>query len=194
LEPARAIILNHLATRKGGIILQMFSMGGAQCATLLTMSLPPEVRLKAWGAVVMDSCPGITTYGRSVKAMLLSLPSPPTWLRAVAIPFVHLLFMFIMVRAIVFRREDLVTKARKRLNDANLFSTQVPRLYLWSKEDVMVDWKAVLSHVSEAQGMGWQGVQKVEFAGSPHCAHAMMFPERYWSLVPGFVDTRKECN
>ncbi|KAH8901055.1 DUF829-domain-containing protein [Thozetella sp. PMI_491] len=68
------------------------------------------------------------------------------------------------------------------IRDSNLISFETPRLYLYSKGDVLVAWETVEQHIAEVKSMGFQCTSHV-FEESPHVGHARMYPERYWGAI-----------
>ncbi|KAJ7223481.1 hypothetical protein GGX14DRAFT_323855, partial [Mycena pura] len=57
-----------------------------------------------------------------------------------------------------------------------------PRLYIYSREDQMVEATSVEKHVAEAREQGLS-VEVEVFQGSTHVAHSRKDPVRYWSVI-----------
>jgi hypothetical protein len=190
LRLARDILTSHITSSHGQqhrqILLHVFSNGGAQCAVQLATSLPPSTRPHAFDAIVFDSCPGEATYARSVHAMSLSLPKSPLaqYLGPVLIHFTLCLFYLAIF---VLQFETVITRSRRCLNDPEMFGTDVPRVYIYSKGDELVPWGDVESHAEDAKAKGYGDVRRVLFGDSAHCAHAMAHREEYWGAVEGVV-------
>ena len=55
-------------------------------------------------------------------------------------------------------------------------------IYLFSKEDRMINWADIEEHAEEARRKGWT-VKEVLFEGSGHCAHVAMDERRYIGTV-----------
>lgn len=66
--------------------------------------------------------------------------------------------------------------------DPNLLSTEAHRLYLYSKNDVMIHWKDIEEHAALAVGKGYRCAMEV-FQNSSHVDHMRMYPERYWNAI-----------
>lgn len=108
--------------------------------------------------------------------------------------------------------ENAVSKTRRELNDPSgaFLRASVPRVYLYSKTDVMVPWRDVLGHAEEARrvlhatstattsssagrrhsetfetGSVEHGsmIRTVEFDGSGHVSHITVAEEEYWEAV-----------
>lgn len=71
---------------------------------------------------------------------------------------------------------------RERLVDPQLFDRKAPRVYIYSKEDEMVSWRAVEEHITQAREKGFKA-EGEEWKGSKHVAHMIMAEERYWDVV-----------
>lgn len=72
-------------------------------------------------------------------------------------------------------------EGRQAINDKRVVG-EGRRLYVYSKEDDMVDWNAVEDHGREAEERGF-GVQLEMFEGSGHAAHMLKDGTRYWASV-----------
>ena len=187
LRLARDILTSHITGQENRqILLHVFSNGGAQCAVQLATSLSPENRPHAFDAIVFDSCPGEATYARSVHAMSLSLPKSPL-AQYLGPVFIHFTLCLFYLAIFVFRFETVITRSRRCLNDPEMFGTDAPRLYVYSKGDELVPWGDVESHAEDARGKGYGDVRRVLFGDSAHCAHAMVHKEQYWEAVAGLL-------
>jgi hypothetical protein len=194
LRPARDILLSHLSsTAQGpgqqGAVLHMFSNGGAQCAVQLAAMLPPDIRRHAFSAIILDSCPGTATYQETVHAMSLSMPKSPV-AKILGPPILHLVLCFIFLALFVTSAEDVITRIRKQLNDQELFSHDVPRLYVYSKADQLVPFQDVKSHADDARRKGYVKTGEVMFEASAHCAHALSHKDEYWGAIGTLLGTQ----
>ncbi|KAF4994604.1 hypothetical protein FDECE_13061 [Fusarium decemcellulare] len=193
LEPARDIILSFTDANPDGMrVIHMFSNGGALVAGLLfTMlrSSRPKLRKDMFHALLLDSCPGDGEYQSTVRALTVSmkLHTYPWPIYAVASLLVHIGASHHRIGN-ALGIENIVDRIRKRLNDETLVDPRVPRLYLYSKVDELVDWEAVASHGFEARKKGYH-VEEVVFNNSAHCAHLLEDTEKYWDAVSDLVRT-----
>ncbi|KOS22077.1 Transmembrane protein 53 [Escovopsis weberi] len=64
-------------------------------------------------------------------------------------------------------------------------NNEARRVYIYSKIDKLVDYRTVLSHAAKAEERGFS-VQREEFVGSAHVAHARKDEGRYWGIVRNF--------
>lgn len=167
--------------------MHAFSNGGAQCAIQVVAALPPAHRATAFRAFVLDSCPGEASYTRSANAILLPLAKSPT-LKLLAFPFIHLLLCLIFIADRVFGFENVVARARRRLNSSAYIAHAVPRLYIYSSADQMVPALDVEAHAEQARCAGYSDVANLRFEASGHCAHASRYAEQYWSGIAGLFN------
>ena len=76
-----------------------------------------------------------------------------------------------------------MTQSFDDLNDDALVAKEVPRVYFYSRADMLVRWQAVERHAAVAREKGSE-VQMEEFVGTGHCRHGKGEGEvRYWSVV-----------
>lgn len=130
--------------------------------------------------VILDCCPGDESFGAMYRATALSMPQTSTGLllsRALLYPSLSVLNTLQRAR-ILYGVRDL----REELNDPTTFGNKASRLYIYTKEDVMVDWKAVQSHAEDARSQGYQ-VDEVSFQHGSHCGLIMENADQYWSVI-----------
>ena len=191
LEPACHVLLSHISENgQRQAVLHVFSNGGSQCALQLITTLPEHIRLEAFSAIVFDSCPGTATYQRTVHAITLAMPKSPL-MTYLGLPILHIVLCLIFLALFVTRAEDVISRIRRLLNDHTLFSPDVPRLYIYSKADRLVPHQDVKRHVEDAKIKGYRTTREVFFEDSAHCAHAMVYKERYWEAVAGLLKSGK---
>jgi pimeloyl-ACP methyl ester carboxylesterase len=185
LGPARHVLQARLQSSgltDGGIVVHAFSNGGAQCAAQVVAALPPAHRATAFRAFVFDSCPGEASYTRSANAIMLPLAKSPT-LKLLAFPLIHLVLCLIFIADRVFGFENVVARARRRLNSSAYIVHTVPRLYIYSSADQMVPAPDVEAHAEQARRAGYSNVANLRFESSDHCAHASRYAEQYWGRI-----------
>lgn len=189
LGPARHVLQAHLqpGLTREGIVLHAFSNGGAQCAAQVVAALPPAHRATAFRALILDSCPGEASYTRSANAILVPLAKSPV-LKLVAFPFIHLVLCLIFIADRVFGFENVVARARRRLNSSDYIAHDVPRLYIYSSADQMVPAPDVEAHAEQARRAGYSYVVNLRFEASDHCAHASRYVEQYWGGIARLLD------
>ncbi|KAL6231079.1 hypothetical protein BDW75DRAFT_248188 [Aspergillus navahoensis] len=197
LAPAREVIAKFIRSKSSTgvgtaplpVLLHIFSHGGSNIATQLMRSFQAtdptnhDPLLAALRVVVLDCCPGDSSFQRNYNAMAVSLPSaskqPITHYvgRTLLYPAVGLI-LSLMAAGVMQSIEDL----RKELNDPELFGRTAKRLYLYSAEDEMVRWEDVERHMNEGREKGYE-VDGMIFDEGQHCALVMVDKERYWDAI-----------
>ena len=106
---------------------------------------------------------------------------PPSYLLC------HLVICLYLVFEVITRRKNVLTQSFDDLNDDVLVAKEVPRMYFYSREDMLVKWQAVECHAAVAREQGSE-VQMEEFVGTGHCRHGKGEAEgRYWVTVDKLV-------
>ena len=202
LKPARRAIAaitqeidNDLPAidQPGGILLHLFSHGGGNTALQLALSMKEEKDQGSWffsnlKGLILDCCPGDDSLERAYAAARTSVPETPfsqllgDTLLYPTVAVINALQHARLMRAI----RDL----RHQLNDPSTFGSQPRRLYLYTKEDVMVKWEDVESHMQDARARGYS-VEKECFERGSHCGLIMEDAERYWAAVRGFWEGQR---
>ncbi|OAL44997.1 DUF829-domain-containing protein [Pyrenochaeta sp. DS3sAY3a] len=137
--------------------------------------------------VVMDSTPG---------SVILNLENLKRWSRAMAMgiakflpwPFVvtQVLFAtFIWANSVVERvlgRESAGGWSRKAVLDPQFEALGARKLYLYSREDDLINYEDIEAHTAEARMLGWEADFEV-FEGSGHVQHMRVHGEQYWKAI-----------
>ena len=178
LEPVVEIVQGEPGAR---ILVHLFSNGGnhefANFSTAFhkrTGGLPP-IR-----AMVLDSTPGQGTIKSGVGVILAQ--TKPGLIRIMTIVTAIVVMLLVSIVNAILGIENAITRARWRLNDPGWTRLEVPRCYIYSEMDRLVDWKDVEAHSAEAEARGWH-VTREKFTGSPHVSHARLDEMRYWTIV-----------
>jgi hypothetical protein len=167
-----------------GILLHSFSNGGAYTVNLLArLYLARTGHILPVSAQILDSAPGHGHYGRTATALALGLPRSPVVLRYVGLVMLHLFLAAYYVAKTASGGRNKVEVMREGLLDQRYWDGEVPRAYVYSKDDKMVAWGDVLEHAGMAQRAGWKRVSVEEFEGSAHCGHLLVDEGRYWGIV-----------
>jgi hypothetical protein len=181
-ELAGRLIASSIDRGSNSVLLHAFSNGGLKNATQLVAALPLQHCQQAFCAVILDSSPGDFTYWQTAKTIIFSLPPNPI-LRSVgaAITYPVLFMVFLLDHVGVL--ENPVGVGRRLLNNESIFDLQTPRLYVYSKADGMVPWRAVHEHAQQARETGFKLVEEVVFERSGHCALILEDEEKYWNAI-----------
>lgn len=182
------------ASGKPRVLAQTFSNGGAFAILnfarfyhALTGQPPPI------SALILDSGPAIGNINRSVSAIMAPIPRTPIlWYPA-------LISLNVFLRALLYKdrlmkRKSIVRRTYIGFNEKGLLPDGVPRLYIYSLADKMVDWREVEAHARLAEKNGVVAPGKVElcrFEGSEHVAHIREDAGKYWRAVGRVWEMRK---
>jgi hypothetical protein len=171
-----------------GILLHLFSHGGGNIASQLALSMKGEpdrgaLYFSNLRTIILDCCPGDDTFARMYEATRVSIPQTPV------AQFLGKTVMYPALAVVnTFQHAGLaraVKDLRDILNESSTFGSRPRRLYIYSKEDVVVGWEDVQSHLEDAQNRGYS-VGQVLFDQGPHCGLVMEDPDRYWDAVKKF--------
>ena len=188
LKTAAEVILRLTSDEtRGPTLLHACSNGGSIMAIrLATMLRQRQNNPARFDKIIFDCTPGGLDFKGGARAITAGLPQR-FFVRSIAQILVRFVGMFLMLFVFIFRREDMVTKLRRLLNDPTLFPSTVPRLYMYSRQDQMVGYTAVHSHAEDSRKMGYQSVEEVVFTKAPHCALPTEDSARYWNSIQAHV-------
>ncbi|KAJ5450416.1 uncharacterized protein N7458_006865 [Penicillium daleae] len=175
-------------SRPRGILLHLFSHGGGNIASQLALSMKagPDrgaIFFSNLRTIILDCCPGDDTFARMYAATRVSVPQTPV---------AQFLGNTVMYPALAvvngFQHAGLaraVKDLRDVLNEPSTFGSMPRRLFIHSKEDIVIGWEDVQLHLEDAQNRGYS-VGQVLFERGPHCGLVMEDPNRYWEAVKKF--------
>ena len=172
------------------IVLQASSNGGATNASWLASSLLKTNEKLPFRRIIMDCCPGKGEVKPATEAMTTQLPKLPL-VRTLGSWFFYSACIVFVAIFTSMGWEDGVTRLRRRFNDATIFSTEVPRLYLYSEKDVLVKWQHVHEHAEDARIKGYS-VREEKFTKAAHAALLTEDSVRYWNAVRDHVQIVNE--
>jgi hypothetical protein len=181
LTPAMNVVKEHTSTG-GELLVHSFSNGGGnQLNEFAKTWKRREGTMLPMRAQMMDSSPGEGSWRRSHAAILESFPRTWYWrlFGSVALHFV--LFLVFAFNTLTGRENRMLVMCRE-LNDPTIFDVQVPRVYLYSKADLMVTVDEVEEHANVAEAQG-RAVTRVRFEQSPHAGHIREDSGKYWDAV-----------
>jgi hypothetical protein len=137
--------------------------------------------------VVVDSTPGspylsVENLGRWSRAMALGTAAWFPWPFAVTQGIWGTFICANRCFEHLSGREAASVFSNHAVNDETYEDKASRRLYIYSKEDELIYWKDIESHIATAQERGYKTDTKV-FSGSGHVAHMRMFPRQYWETI-----------
>jgi hypothetical protein len=180
-KPAFSIVREHVAMG-GEVIVHSFSNGGGtMLVEFMKMWKSNQGTLMPIRAQIMDSSPGRGGWKRSHAAIVMSLPRTILWRWFGSIGVYLFLFGYFLLDRLTGKDNAMVVMCRC-LNDQSLFDVKAPRVYLYSRADIMVGDEEVEQHADEAAAKGWK-VKKVRFEQSPHAGHIIEDSRKYWDAV-----------
>ena len=167
------------------IILQACSNGGTTNASWLASSLLKTNEKLPFRRIILDCCPGKGEVKGATEAMTMQLPKSPLVQILGSWFFYSACVLFVAIYT-TMGWEDGLTRLRRRFNDATVFSTEVPRLYMYSENDALVSWQHVHEHAEDARQKGYS-VREERFLKAAHAALLMDDSVRYWNAVKDHV-------
>lgn len=193
-NPALAKIMDTISTftnRSPQIITYGFSNGGAFALvrlaqfyrTLTGTSLPIQ-------ALILDSGPGIGNYSDNLSSIITPFLHGNRLRYYALFLLFNLLFLTLWLRDWLTLGKSIGEWTYDALNEPDLLPRGVPRMYLYSKADPIVDWVEVEQHAGIAQtNPDISGkVELVRFEYSvAHVAHVLGNEDRYWDSVTRFI-------
>lgn len=165
------------------------SNGGANNAVTLATLLKSQGYVAPFDTITLDCSPGKAEIHSAARAIRLSLPDI-LFLRTLSAGFIYFSLFMYMIYNTILQRTDKITQIRTTLNCPTLLGVNVPRLYLYSRADLLVEAGHVHEHAVEAARNGDEGgVTEEVFERAPHCALLNEDAGRYWSAVERVVRT-----
>lgn len=164
------------------ILLHSFSNGGLSNTALTTKEY--NLRTNAplpIQAHIFDSSPGYPRFWADIQALRAGLPKNFI-IRNLATAM--LLIAYVAARTFWWVKgvEHPIKTYGALVNRQELFSKKVPRAYIYSREDAMVQWRDVEDHMAKAKGLGYE-VRGELFEGTQHVSHMPKDSKRYWDIV-----------
>ena len=184
LTPACEVVNSYPETAGGKapyIILHACSNGGATNAIWLANLLAKPDKPSPFRRVILDCSPGRGEAKSATEAMTMSLSGPKV-VRFIGSWLIYSTTLLLMGIYITFGWEDMLSRLRRLLNDSKVISVQASRLYLYSKNDLLVRWESVHEHAEDAKQKGYP-VREEVFTKAAHAALLMEDSERYWNAV-----------
>ena len=185
LLPCIAILQEHTKTPQYSILLHIFSNSGAHTACQLAHAYRSQAGTALpLGAMILDSAPATGKFRTMSQGFTAGLPST-TMIGKLLSLVVYGLIGAIILKETILGEENFVEKLRRDLNDAEVLTAKRGRLYIYSREDKVVDWVDVESHARDAeeQAGGKEGVRLERWVGSSHVAHRGKDSKRYWDVI-----------
>ncbi|KAJ6577554.1 hypothetical protein B0H19DRAFT_1120351 [Mycena capillaripes] len=169
------------------ILTHTFSNGGTfhlvALAGMVSSKTPNIEASRLPSALIIDSSPGGVGLDKMVQAVASPIRNP--FVQVLASVALALLFCFMWLIGNLVGRPNPVRTMMNALRNPRVLpwiDERSPRLYLYSKADVMVPWAEVEAHAKRSASDGLD-VRRWCFDKSGHVAHARVYPQQYWAAV-----------
>lgn len=185
----RTAFQTPVSSSSPALLIHMFSNGGSSSVANLydqyaatagpneDKHLPPHV-------TVFDSCPGLYHIPRAVAFVSVGLPSIQ---QLVAAPFLYAFAALWTVSMVLGLLPNSLQGWYKSHNSDLANKTELKRVYIYSRNDALTEYKDVETHASEARTKGVSAVLE-RFDGSAHVAHLRKDEKRYWEIVKSVME------
>ncbi|KAG1737159.1 uncharacterized protein EDB91DRAFT_1138953 [Suillus paluster] len=189
LEALHCLPSSSPTQRPPRILTHVFSNGGSLQMTLLGHMLQRKygsasVHGSFTGALILDSCPTALNLKALKRSFNSAIRNPI--LRSIILTFIYTVFVVRFGLSLLFGKDMMLVKGIQTdmWNPRILpwMSLHTPRIYLFSRKDKLIPWQEVVQHAETAKERGMD-VRCELFEESGHVRHALVEPERYWSLV-----------
>ena len=134
--------------------------------------------------LVFDSLPGNAGLCPGLEAHTAQIQSPI--IKYLSYIPLTMIWSIVMGSSWLMGQYDPITNMRLGLNRVDVLPwthEKTPRMYIYSKEDKIVNYKSVEGHVAEARANGLSVTTEL-FKGSGHVSHMKVDPTRYWDIIP----------
>jgi hypothetical protein len=170
--------LQALGVPPSNVLVHIFSNGGIHVLRTF-VSLTPDHSFTPH-ALVIDSAPGRLEFSAAMAANTANIKNPVV--KLIASIIFTLIYIFIISRDSVLRKEPVLDGLGRFLNDGAAIGTETKRLYLYSDKDELVQKDSVEQHAHQAREKGYS-VSTRNFGETRHVGHMRANPEMYWDAI-----------
>ncbi|KAJ3548624.1 hypothetical protein NM208_g918 [Fusarium decemcellulare] len=82
----------------------------------------------------------------------------------------------------IMGRETAPKFSKRVFYDKEYETKQASRIFLYSKEDILIPWYQLEQNIADTRAAGYQ-CDGIMFEGSGHVGHMRMHPEQYWKAI-----------
>lgn len=176
------------------MLVHVFSNGGSTMLRLLYDQYRKSARARAHDAAgeesgalpphvtVFDSAPGRWSWQRSVTAFTLAAARRSFVVRLFVWALSNTLNAFYWICTVPWGRRGFLERTGLAHNDPTKNQSEVRRVYIYSEEDQLVDYKDIEEHAAQGREHGYE-TRLEKFEGTAHVAHARGDEQRYWTIV-----------
>ena len=176
-SPLYMHLFSNAGANSGAVLLRAFQESSANQKDILPLK-----------GIVLDSAPSRGDYENAYAGLIYQVPRSPLFVQYLGATLVHTLVVIAFILEALSRKLNVLSQSSSDLNNIGIVPAGIPRIYCYSKEDLLVKWEDVEYHANIAEGRGW-AVQREKFHGSDHCRHGKgSGEERYWKCIRNLVD------
>ncbi|KAL9131456.1 MAG: hypothetical protein Q9217_000604 [Psora testacea] len=152
--------------------LHLFSNSGAQstCTLLRAYKETSATHREQMPSKAMffDSTPSSDTYSSGYAGLAYEVLRFAGWLQPLGLVLVHFLVSVMWLVGRILWWPNVLTRSIVDLNEPTLVPKDAPRVYFYSKEDLLVKWQDVEGHAAVEAKKCWKVTEEV-FPGTGHC-------------------------
>ncbi|KAI8802554.1 hypothetical protein BJ742DRAFT_858268 [Cladochytrium replicatum] len=177
------------------LVLHCFSNGGVMQIWKLYLALPryeeKHGRLNLSG-IIFDCGPGEKSVQSGIsftRALVTAGSKPGTASYAIRAYASYALFFLVLYPAIALR-VPILSGDFYELNDEAMYSERlrpIPRLFMYSKTDRQIEYKAVENHIKRSRECGARTVRVCVWDKAEHVKLQMTHPAKYLDAVTSFL-------
>lgn len=180
----RAAFQTPVSSSSPPLLIHIFSNGGSSSVANLyeqftTMAGPNDDKRLPPHATIFDSCPGLFRIPCAVAFVSVGLPS---FQQLIAAPFLYAFAVFWTVSMALGLLPNSLSEWYKSHNYNGANAAEMRRVYIYSPNDALINYKDVESHAAEAKSKGFY-VALERYEHSAHVAHVRKDESRYWEIV-----------
>lgn len=190
-------VLNYyLSNPTSSLLVHSFSNGGAMklMAFIKFLSNIRSVSTEANSnvvlparALILDSLPGKSSFRKALAAFSVPFANRFFLIRWLAYVSIAMFFTSGRIYRVITRQPDVFSEIRTLLfQNPKYFSQNIPRRYIYSKEDKLIFYKDIEEHIEDMKRViprGQDLIRGEEFEGSSHVGHLRVDKERYEKII-----------
>jgi hypothetical protein len=166
------------------LLIHIFSNSGSSSIANLYQEFaatagPDEDTRLPRHVTIFDSCPGLFRIARAVAFVSVSLSPLQTLIAAL---FLYAFGIYWVASMALGLLPNSLEDWYKSHNNMVGNTTEMRRVYIYSPNDALTDYRDVESHAAEAKSKGFS-VALEKYENSAHVAHLRKDESRYWKIV-----------
>jgi hypothetical protein len=165
----------------------MSNMGGTSYASTLHRYRAVHASPLPHMLTVFDSTPGSSSLRKNLwpwsRAMALDMARSMPWCPQ-AVNYALAVVFLTVIHGLVWAMgaDSPAVFSIGATSNPEYDTKDARRLYMYSKEDQIINWRDIEGHAAQARDKGWK-VDLETFEGTPHVGHMRTFPVQYWAAI-----------